>query len=434
MSSASAKSSRPATFLLTSSSAPGHFLRVLDLARQLTSRGHRVLFKSKALTADEVKAAGAEHIPYEHLTDVQDTLTLAKHYKPPSWMPIVPLFISQFRGMVYGNNVQLALELEPVLKQEKVDCVVHDYMEVGAAWAAERAGIPWASAGNMGTVVRRDELPLLATELPPMHHVSRAPALLHSVLTRVLPLNEPRAKLGLKPYTGRTAHVVQAAASPWLHITMAHRGLAGNIPLRDNQLFVGPTTFNKPSKGPQEAPNIDPGTVVVSTTTTHVDNGLFRRVLEAVAPMNVPVLATSAGAEDIPSGLGSHIRIERYIPHDLVFPQARALITHGGWGAMGRALLHGLPMLIIPLFADQPLNAVLAERAGLGRYLPLDQATPERIRSELQAILADEGLRARARRASEEIKKLKNEQVAARALEQLARHGKVDTATLASAA
>jgi UDP:flavonoid glycosyltransferase YjiC (YdhE family) len=215
---------------------------------------------------------------------------------------------------------------------------------------------------------------------------------------------------------------------------MAHRGLAGDIPLRDNQIFAGPTTFNVPTKAREEAPRVEPGTVVISTTTTHGDNGLFRRVLEAVAPMNVPVLATAAGAQDVPVGLGAHIRIERYIPHDVVFPQARALITHGGWGTVGRALVYGLPMLVIPLFGDQPLNGALVERAGLGRCLPLDKATPETIRAELNALLADDGIRARARRAAAEIKQLKEEQVAARALEQLAFEGRVGSAAQDSAA
>jgi MGT family glycosyltransferase len=427
-------SRRPATFLLTSSTAPGHFLRILDLAQQLTSRGHRVLVKAKAAAAAEVKASGAEHLPYEHQLDLQDITALAQNAELPRWMPRFPFALAQFRFYAQANNVQLARELEPVLRREQVDCVLYDFFEVGAAWAAERAGIPWASAGNLGTLLTRDELPLMFSVQPPMRHFSKVPALAHGFLNQILPLREPRTRLGLPPYTGRTADLVRATVSPRLHIVMAHRGLAGDIPLRDNQVFAGPTAFNVPTKAREEAPRVEPGTVVVSTTTTHGDNGLFRRVLEAVAPMNVPVLATSAGAKDIPVGLGAHVRIERYVPHDAVFPQARALITHGGWGAVGRALTHGLPMLVIPLFGDQHLNAAMVQRSGLGRHLPLDKATPETIRAELQALLADEGIRTRAQRAAAEIQQLKQEQAAARALEQLAFEGRAGAPARSSAA
>ncbi|MBM7117097.1 glycosyltransferase [Archangium primigenium] len=434
MTSTTEVSSKPATFLLTSSSAPGHYLRVLDLAQQLTSRGHRVLFKARASATPDAKAAGAEHVPYEHMLDLQDFTALAPHVRLPAWLPKAPFTFVQMRSVVQANNVQLAKELEALLKRERVDCVVYDFFEVGAAWAAERAGIPHASAGNMGTTLTQDSVPLMLSEASPLRHVRRFPGVAHTLLGQLIPLNAQRAMLGLPPYTGRTAELIQGMVSPHLHIVMGHRGLASGLALRDRQLFVGPTTFNVSAKTLQEAPRVVPGTVIVSTTTTPGDKGLFRRVLEAVAPLSVPVLATAAGAQDVPEGLGGHVRIEKYVPHDAVFPQARALITHGGWGTVGRALLHGLPMLVIPLFGDQPLNATLVERAGLGRYLPLDKATPEAIRAALQDLLADEGLRARARRVASDIQHLKEEQVAVRALEQLARSGRVDVAALASAA
>jgi MGT family glycosyltransferase len=421
-------SQRPLTFLMTSASAKGHLLRVLDLAQQLSARGHRVLFKAKYGVAAEVKAASAELIPYENQIDFQDFADLLQAAELPLWMPKVPYAIAQFRTMLQSRSVLLAQEIEPILRREQVDCVVYDFFEVGAAWAAERAGIPYASAGNMGTVLTKDEVPLMFNTVPLLRPFRKVPALMHAVANQFISFRASRAKLGLPPYAGRTADMVHGMTSPMLHIVMAHRGFAGDIPLRDNQLFVGPTTFNVSSKPRENALHVEPGTVVVSTTTTGKDDGWFRRVLEALAPMNVPVLATAAGVDDIPPGLPSHIRVERYIPHDTVFPQARALITHGGWGTVGRALVHGLPMLTIPIFGDQTLNAELVERAGHGRRLPLNKATPDAIRAELRALLEDDAVLARARRASAEIKKLKEEQVAACALEKLASRPKTGAA------
>lgn len=89
-------------------------------------------------------------------------------------------------------------------------------------------------------------------------------------------------------------------------------------------------------------------------------------------------------------------------------------------------------MLVIPIFGDQTLNGALVERAGLGRVLPLDKATPEAIRETLSALLADEGIRTRAKATAAEIKTLKQQQIAARALEQLILQGKVNPATESS--
>src|SRR6185436_8692845 len=107
--------------------------------------------------------------------------------------------------------------------RERVDCVVYDFFEFGAAWAAERVGIPWASAGNMGTALTRDDLPLVLSEVPTMRPFTKVPALAHAALNRLIPLRSARAKLGLPPYVGRTADLVRAMRSPDLHIIMAHR-------------------------------------------------------------------------------------------------------------------------------------------------------------------------------------------------------------------
>src|SRR5690242_21689145 len=89
-------SRKPATFLLASSGAPGHLLRVLDLAQQLTARGNRVLFKAKASLAADVKAVGAEHLPHERMLDVQDIGDLAQFTSLPPWMPSIPFGITMF--------------------------------------------------------------------------------------------------------------------------------------------------------------------------------------------------------------------------------------------------------------------------------------------------------------------------------------------------
>jgi UDP:flavonoid glycosyltransferase YjiC (YdhE family) len=78
-------------------------------------------------------------------------------------------------------------------------------------------------------------------------------------------------------------------------------------------------------------------------------------------------------------------------------------------------------MLIIPLFADQPINAQLAQAQGLGYHLPFHQATPEAIRERLQALLADRALHARLKQVSVEINQLCSQAVDIEALERLAR-------------
>lgn len=98
---------------------------------------------------------------------------------------------------------------------------------------------------------------------------------------------------------------------------------------------------------------------------------VWRAVLDAVAPLAVTVLATVGRGVD-PAGLGSvpgNVRLERWVPQETVLPHADLVVCHGGSGTVLGALAAGVPLVICPLFADQPINARLIEQAGAGRVL-----------------------------------------------------------------
>jgi len=55
--------------------------------------------------------------------------------------------------------------------------------------------------------------------------------------------------------------------------------------------------------------------------------------------------------------LPSNVRIERYIPQTLVFSRCDLLVCHAGSGSVMAAMTHGLPLVLVPIGADQPPNA-----------------------------------------------------------------------------
>ncbi|WP_165373126.1 glycosyltransferase [Sorangium cellulosum] len=408
---------------MTTPAEPGHLMRVLDLAQQLTSRGHRVLGHSAPSARDTIEAAGAEFTPFERYRDLIARMH-AVYATSPRWAKEfpVPYMAWQFRRAVIDGAAELAREIEPILRRQEVDCVVYDIFSMGASYAAERVGIPSVSVGGAASVLDEAGIPMILRASPLGALARHAPQLVHRMLDRLVPLAQARDALGLPRRATRRSELLETFTSPELNITMVHRGFLPDITLRDRQVFAGPGTFDGARRAGNDVPFPPPrpGTVLVSTTTAGKDNGLLRTVLTAVAPMNVPVLATAANAPDGPSELGNNIRIERFVPHEQVFPHIAALITHGGWGTMGRALRHGVPMLIIPLFGDQHANAAQAAARGLAYHLPFADATPEAIRERLRRLLADEALRARVRDAAEEIQMLKRKAVAVEALERLA--------------
>ncbi|MGZ3458580.1 MAG: glycosyltransferase [Archangium sp.] len=314
---------------------------------------------------------------------------------------------------------RMSLELEGVIRTQRVDCVVSSMVSLGARYAAERTGRPFATVGPNPLMLFDANAKMALPPHPLMKHMpGRA---LHSLLDWVLPLARCRERLGLPARKNGPSELFGNVVSDTLHLVTVHEDFYPEGSRWPGQRCVGPMSFNLPR--PQAAPfpvdSLAPGTVLVSTTTLPMAGDLFRRTLEALAPLNVPLLATAAGASDMPADLGAHVRLETFVPHDQVLPHVSALVTHGGWGITGRALRQGVPMLITPLFGDQPLIGARLAEMGLAYHLPRKQATKEALQKALAALLADTALHQRVRALARKLQALDSPQLAADALEKL---------------
>jgi len=82
------------------------------------------------------------------------------------------------------------------------------------------------------------------------------------------------------------------------------------------------------------------------------------------------------------------------------------VLTHGGSGTVLTALGHGLPMVIVPVSADQPDNARRCEQLGVATVVSPDNRTPEAFRNATREVLQNPGYRQTAKRLREEMERL----------------------------
>ena len=130
---------------------------------------------------------------------------------------------------------------------------------------------------------------------------------------------------------------------------------------------------------------------------------IYRVAVEALADLPVHALLTTG--DDAPSDLleevPPNIVVRRFVPQADVLPHVRLLVCHGGSGTVLGGLAAGVPMVIAPLFADQPDNARCLASAGLAFSVP--DANASSLRAAISAALGDENLRRRAQAAAREI-------------------------------
>lgn len=131
-----------------------------------------------------------------------------------------------------------------------------------------------------------------------------------------------------------------------------------------------PTAYTDPTAG-----TFDPGlgqggrpTVLLTLGTIVADQDLVARALRQLAGLDVDVIATSADGVDAEAlGLSAdRFAGVGFVPLDQLLGHASLVVTAGGAGTVLGALGAGLPLVVMPVLADQPSVAAIVARAGVG--------------------------------------------------------------------
>lgn len=93
-----------------------------------------------------------------------------------------------------------------------------------------------------------------------------------------------------------------------------------------------------------------------------------------------------------PGALGSlpaNVLARRFVPQPAVLSRAALFVTHGGMNSVNEALYAGVPMLVLPQGADQPLVARRVVDLGAGLSLPPRDVTEDAVRTCARRLLTD---------------------------------------------
>lgn len=93
----------------------------------------------------------------------------------------------------------------------------------------------------------------------------------------------------------------------------------------------------------------------------------------------------------VPPNLPENTKLVKWLPQNdlLAHPKTRVFITHGGTHGLYEAICSGVPMIMVPLFGDQPSNVKRMERHGVGVILNLPDLTSQKLLEALETVIND---------------------------------------------
>ena len=394
----------------------GNIPLILPVAARLVAQGHRVrVLAGPGIRASRLPVSASLR---ERVLATGATLTILDAPVPHP-LDAAPPVRGVLRGWIpHGYVGELALaritlwspawagQARQELQRMPVDVLAADFDLPGALVAAEATGTPAAALVHHVPWRPLSGVPPRGPGFLP----ARGPRdtlrdiLGNAVLARInardaTPAhNWARRHFGLRPL--RTWFNQYDAAARVLVLSSrafdfpAHR-LAANVryvgtPIDDSG--VPPTAWNSPWPADDRRPLV----LVSLSTLAQGQAPVLQRILGALASLPVRGLVTLGPSLD-PTQFAAppNAVLVPFAPHAAVLPHTAAVVTQCGLGTLTKALVHGVPLVCIPLVGDQSDNAAQVVARGAGVRLTRD-AAPEQVRAAIARVLAEPRFRARA--------------------------------------
>lgn len=382
--------------LFTTQPAYGHLGPLLPVARAAAAAGHEVRVASAPGFALAIRDAGLEPVP-SGIDWAETDNGLIRAFPDLANHPGTEKGNRFVIGTLYAERTAAATfrDLREVVGPGDVDLIVRGTFEFGGALLAAALDVPCAvvQVGALATFERDRHL---AAE-----GVARAAATLGLEAFDAEAATRPGALLSFAPPSFQDPDWPIPAGA------QAFRTASGDTPRLPEHLLPlarGRTIY------------MTLGTVF----TTYPP--LYRHMLDAVAELDADVILALGTGTD-PEALGptpANARVERFVPQRAVVPHADLVVCHAGFGTVLDALSAGVPMVLTPYSADQPLNAARCEALGVAETLPFLEADADALRDRIVQVLEADAYRAAAQRIRNEILTLPGPDAAVGVLERLA--------------
>jgi UDP:flavonoid glycosyltransferase YjiC (YdhE family) len=383
---------RPVQYRILFTTLPyvSHFLALVPLARAAQDAGHDVRFATNAGFSDVVTREGFSCISvgFAGFKAVREEMATRDMTPQSGAMAFYLLMASRATGDIIASFEDWA-----------PDVVVRDPLEFAGCLAAEFAGIPHA-VGREG--------PFWA---PEVRRALLGPA-----------LDEIRAQLGLPADPD--------AEMPYRFLAFAFTApemLGADDYVPGVMHFIQPSPADSLRSDGSDDYALPEGPLVYATlgTVFNASNSeLLQAMARALADEPYGALLTIGSQSDLSSFAWTkstpNLSVRQYVPQSTVLPSCDVVLAHGGFHTVVGALLHGVPLVLLPLGGDHSRNADRCASIGAARVLVRSDRGVPTIRRAVRQVLNDSSFRDRAVTIQEALEGLPSLARALTLLEELA--------------
>ena len=356
----------------------GHVIPQLPLARALRDQGHATAFLSAASIGDLLASEGLEHVVAgpETFPDVVAEVERGVGYSLVE-KGITPETEAE---MFAGARLDLGFEAADAAARDwKPDLIVAEAYDFLGPMVGAALGVPVATVS-------------LGPAIPP----------------------ENAAAMRVRAEDRHRRHGLDAPTSDWfletcppsLQFPDFQAPATTLLPMRP-EAYTGATVpiADPVQPGSAAATERSRPRLLLSFGTIFVFPELMTPIARELLKQDVDIrLALGPAKTRADFDLDSdRVEFVGFTPLERLLHDVDAVITVGGAGTVLGSLAHGLPLVMTPLNADQPLHAGRAAAAGAGIAFGIGQAEPKAVAEAVTTVLTDPSYRTSAQRVAAEI-------------------------------
>lgn len=352
--------------------AHGHTNPTLGVVRELTARGHEVLYYSYEPFREKIEAAGARFVAC-------DDFDAEMHLTPEEARHIGADLALSTRVLV---DTTLSLDDMVCREMERLrpDCIVADSMAVWGKAVALKLGIPFVSSTTTFAFNRHSakimkqsfaQLVSMICSMPKINrHIKRLQGKGYPVKS-VLDLIQNDENTDTIVYT---SPLFQPCAETF----------------SEKYAFVGPSVRPAETEIEKNREKL----VYISMGTVNNDMlPLYRSCIEALRDTGFQVILSVGDQVPVESfgRLPEQIQVFSRVDQIAVLQKADVFLTHCGMNSVSEALYYGVPLVMLPKTSEQGGVALRAEQLGAG--LRLRKTDVSSIRRAVETVLTDAAFR-----------------------------------------
>ncbi|KQL39227.1 glycosyl transferase family 1 [Bacillus sp. FJAT-25509] len=363
-----------ARVLFINGGSEGHINPTLGVVKELVSRGEEVVYFSIESFRDRIEKTGATVRTIDEQKFIKAFLLGGRTH-----------LLERINGLLHTAEIVIPSVLEQI-KGEHFDYIIHDSMFGCGRLIAQILKLP---AINSCTTFAQTEETFDKMMEKQLKNIPEE---------IIKPINDEfnRLSLNIKKKYGveiNSSYEVFCNPAPLTIVYTTRAFQPGGESFNNTYKFVGPSIGSRLQQETFDLSTIKSKSPIYISLGTVFNRSIdfYKLCFEAFGHSEHSVVL-SIGKQTNLDDLGiipQNFIVKQYVPQTEVLKFTKLFITHGGMNSTSEGLYYGVPLIVIPQSADQPIIAEQIAKIGAGLQLQTQNLSPIQLREAAEDVLSN---------------------------------------------